>query len=140
MEAQEETSVDKLHWQCKYGECEAPKLGNTDYCGTHLHGFRKMKRDALKPKKVTEIKKVSNKRQKENKTYSILRKEQLEEFPNCQIKLEGCEKIATEVHHSAKRGKNYLNKETFLSACHHCHVVLETKISAKVRREKGLLK
>lgn len=76
----------------------------------------------------------------ELKTYSQKRKEHLRKHPYCQIRLEGCTRKAYQVHHSAKRGKNLNNEETFLSACQECHDYVEFKMSAKERRERGFLK
>jgi len=47
-----------------------------------------------------------------------LRKEFLEEFPICEV----CtKKRASDVHHKDKRGKNYLEVDTWLSVCRKCH-------------------
>lgn len=128
---------------CKYPDCERyTENENVNYCGSHGAQLRKEERqslkDSLKVKKP--IKKESARRKKERPIYSKLREEQLEEKPDCQLKLQGCTNLATQCHHSAKRGKNYLNKETFLSACDNCHDLAEFHMSAKDRREQGFLK
>jgi len=137
----------KLSWMCQYDDCERPREGSTSFCSSHNALDRKEQRDSLKPVKVpkplkrTPVKKMSAKRKTEHATYIEKAAAHLKAHPNCQIKLaEVCTKKATEIHHSAKRGKNYLNEKTFLSACRECHSVVETKLSASERREKGLLK
>ena len=126
---------------CSVSGCENLVEGRTEMCATHNHEQRKAMKQARNIKVVAPVKKVSSQRQKDQAEYNILRELQLKEFPKCQIKLKGiCTVIAIQVHHSAKRGKNYLNKGTFLSACDECHKHLETKLSAAERREKGLLK
>lgn len=110
-------------------------------CASHNHEQRKAEREAKKPVKKYVIPKRSEKKKKEDVKYSKLRKEQLTEHPECQIKIKDiCERVAIEVHHPGKRGKNYLKKELFMSACRPCHNHVETVMSAKERRLKGYLK
>jgi hypothetical protein len=92
-----------------------------------------------KPLKRVPIKKVSEKRKVDNKEYKVLREEFLKANPKCQMNLINCTGIATEVHHTAKRGGNYLNVSTFMAACRDCHEIAETVLSAKDRREMGFL-
>lgn len=125
---------------CKVEGCECMCEGNTDQCASHNFMDRKSAKEALKEKKVYNIPKVSKKLAKGLREYSKNRDTFLQENPICQLKFIGCEVRATEVHHSAKRGKNLNNVETFMSACGHCHGILETKLSAAERREKGFLK
>lgn len=73
-------------------------------------------------KKAYKIKPVSEKRKAENKIYSALRKEYLTNFPYCQYK--GCGKVATDIHHKAKRGINLNNVHTWISVCRDCHNVI----------------
>lgn len=128
---------------CKWPEgCDNYCEGNTDYCGSHNHQMRKEHREASKPQKQYTIPKVSPKMKRELKTYSVKRVEHLRKHPDCQIRLVGCQnnRETNQVHHSAKRSKNLNNEETFLTACIECHKILETKMSAQERREKGYLK
>jgi hypothetical protein len=120
--------------------CEAMVEGNTDKCATHNYEDRRNAKKARQVKVVHQVKKVSARRAKEKPIYDKLRDEQLKEHPECQIKIAGiCIGRATECHHAAKRGKNYLNKETFLSACDPCHKHVERVMSAQERRDNGLL-
>lgn len=126
---------------CVTSGCENPvENKDTGLCSSCSHTDRKAKRMRLKGKKVYIIPKVSKRQAVENRVYSELRKEHLKDHPFCQIRLLGCTVIATDVHHTQKRGKHLNAKETYLSACRHCHTELETKMSAKERRERGLLK
>lgn len=116
---------------------------DTGLCASHGLASRKAAKQALKEKKVYKIPPISKKLAKERKQYSGpggSREQHLTEHPNCQIKLLGCEGMATQVHHAAKRGKNLNNRETFMSACGHCHEIVEFVLSAKDRRELGLLR
>ncbi len=123
------------------GYCECGRVaGRTGKCETCEHEKRKAERNAGKVKKVYKIPVKSKKKAKEDVQYTKLRKEKLEEHPNCQIKIKDiCEGKAIEVHHPGKRGKNYLNKALFMSACRPCHNHVETVMSAKERREKKFL-
>lgn len=73
--------------------------------------------------------------------YVKAKREHLKEHPDCQIKLIGCQnnRPTNTVHHCAKRGKNLSKKEYFKTACQWCHDHTEFVLSAKTRREKGLL-
>lgn len=82
------------------------------------------------------IKKVSDKRKVENKIYSKERKAFLADNPICFI--EGCNKIADTIEHTAGRGKNYLNKETWEPCCLEHNLKLETnsELSKKYQLSK----
>ena len=132
--------------------CEIAPIENktTNLCATCSAADRKAERQAIKDslkkkptpiaKATKPIKKVSDKMRKELKTYAQKRKEHLQAHPLCQIRLDVCTGQAFEVHHSAKRGANLNNEDTFMSACPECHTKVETVLSASERREKGFLK
>jgi hypothetical protein len=121
-------------------DCGGGPLETPEGCASCNQARRRAEKASNKVKVVHQVKKVSAKRAKEKPIYDKLREEQLKEHPECQIKISGiCTTVATECHHAAKRGINYLNKETFLSACEPCHKHTERVMSAKERREKGLL-
>lgn len=120
---QEEQDSLKLHWQCKYEDCESPKLGSMDYCHTHLHGFRKMSREIAKPmKEKTVIKKQSDKRKTENTQYVKEARAWLV-GKNCKICEDNGDKtIATEVHHKKGRENHLLlERKYWLPTCRTCH-------------------
>lgn len=85
-----------------------------------------------KPRKG--LKRVSEKRQKMNKIYMDMRELFLKEHPICQCKIRGmghirCGQMTTEVHHVARRGKNFLNMTTWLATCFGCHTDIEANPS-----------
>lgn len=127
---------------CKWPDgCENYCEGSTDLCASHNHLLRKQAReDAKPPKEIKPIPKVTPKMARALKTLSVKKAEHLKKHPDCQIRLIGCTNQNKTVHHSAKRGKNLLNEETFLTACEFCHDQIEFKLSAKERREKGFLR
>jgi len=67
------------------------------------------------------IKKKSEKKVLEDRLYTILRRKYMEQHPNCQIKTTGCTTIGTEIHHTAGRGINTNNVDTWLTVCRNCH-------------------
>jgi hypothetical protein len=70
------------------------------------------------------IKKVSQKRNLENKNYTKVRKVFLESLIFCQVK--GCKGLATEVHHKKGRiGKLLTDISYFLGVCRECHNKIE---------------
>ncbi len=83
------------------------------------------------------IKPMSEKRKVELPIYTELRRVFLLKNPKCEIQVEGCTGAATECHHAARRGKNYLNVETFVAGCHNCHAWVEN--FPKEAREAGWL-
>lgn len=76
--------------------------------------------------KTVKIKPLSDKRAKQNRAYLTLRKVYLENNKTCAIKLKGCTKKATEIHHSEKRtGALLTNIEFFVATCRSCHTKVE---------------
>ncbi len=79
---------------------------------------------------------MSDKRRKESRIYSKLRKEFLENNPYCQFGI--CHVAATDIHHTMLRGKNYLNVESFMALCREHHSFIHAHPNKA--REMGLLK
>jgi hypothetical protein len=80
------------------------------------------------------IKKVSQKRNLENKDYTKVRKVFLESLIFCQVK--GCKGLATEVHHKKGRiGKLLTDTNYFLGVCRECHNKIE--LEPKWAKENG---
>lgn len=79
-----------------------------------------------KTKKIRKpLRRVSKKRARENKVYSTLRKQFLEE-KQCAARLEGCTGVATDVHHAEGRvGEKFLDVSTWKGLCRNCHQVVE---------------
>lgn len=83
-----------------------------------------------KPKRKP-VKRFSKKRKRENKSYSVFRKQFLEEHPECEAKLKMCRGEATDVHHRAGRvGDNFLDTDTWLAVCRPCHLYIESHPTA----------
>lgn len=82
------------------------------------------------------IKKVSKKRNLENSQYTKLRKAFLAENTTCFI--EGCNKIADTIEHTAGRGKNYLNVDTWKACCleHNLELENNAELSKKYQLSK----
>ena len=70
-------------------------------------------------KRTGRLRPMSKKRQREARTYSLLRAAFLQAHPVCQMR---CSKPSKDVHHTQGRlGGNYLNVETWLAVCRSCH-------------------
>lgn len=105
-------------WVDDNGECENICEGNTDYCASHNHAIRKAAK--LKVKVVREVKRITEKRAKQNREYLEIRVHFLEQYPMCQIG--GCNNKSTSVHHIQGRSNDLLtNPENFLAICNDCH-------------------
>lgn len=98
-----------------------------------------MKHEPRKP-----INKVSDKQDKLNKAYLVLRKQFLKDHPVCQycnstsVKPDYCCKIATDIHHMGGRGKYFLDTSTWMSTCREHHTWIHDH--DKEARELGYLK
>lgn len=81
------------------------------------------------PKEKTKKKPIaplSKKRTEENKEYLALRKVYLQNHPYCDVKLRGCTKLSTEIHHAKKRtGYRLTDVENFVAICRNCHTKVE---------------
>lgn len=93
--------------------------------------FQKLNADpkpiAKEKKKPKPIPKESAKRKIENKAYKTLRKVYLENHPFCEVKMKGCTKKATEIHHDQGRGIKLNDVESFVAICRSCHMLVEEK-------------
>lgn len=98
--------------------CGSPNIENKDLglCASCNRDRRKVP----KVKVVHPVKKVTEKRAKQNREYLKMREDFLIQYPVCQIA--GCNKPAVEVHHRAGRANDLLtNPENFLAICSDCH-------------------
>lgn len=92
-------------------------------------GYCKVGNEAMKrlnkglSKFVAPIAKASEKRQKIDIAYSVLRKNFLKNHSVCQVK--DCEHQSTDVHHKKGRGEYYLDETTFLAVCRSHHIAIE---------------
>lgn len=84
------------------------------------------KPEKVEKKKPTKIKPLSDKRSKQNKVYLTVRKVYLENHPECEIKLDGCTGLSTEIHHTKKRtGELLCDVRYFKATCRNCHTIVE---------------
>jgi hypothetical protein len=88
-----------------------------------------------KVKTRTPLRQVSEKRQGEQVIYTEKRKAYLETHTFCEF--DGCNRIAADIHHKARRGANYLDESTFFASCRvHHRWIHDNELEAK---EMGLL-
>ena len=98
-----------------------------------------MKRTPLKRKSALRrsgrLKPMSKKRARESREYAVLRRVFLVAHPICQAW--GCTNPATQIHHMAYRGKNYLDTSKFFACCFRCHRAIHEQ--PKWARKMGYL-
>lgn len=101
-------------------ECDNPKVENQDTGLCASCGAARRKQDRIKPKIVKPVKKVTEKRAKQNQEYAKLRKEYLEVYPVCEVV--ECHNKSKEIHHMAGRdGDKLTDPDNFLAVCPSCH-------------------
>lgn len=102
-------------------QCGHLRCGSTCRFGPKKKKFTPIKRTPIK-KKFYRIPKVSKKREIENEEYFAKREVFLKEHTRCECGRLGCNRKATEVHHSAGRvGKNFLDISTWKAMSRPCH-------------------
>lgn len=94
--------------------------GGKKYCKRCWHTHTIVKQPIKKP-----IPSVSSKLRKLTKLYSEIRLKYLEKHPFCKAVLPGCLRAAEEIHHSAGRGINLINTDTWIPICRECHKKVE---------------
>lgn len=83
------------------------------------------------------LKRFSKKRAKQERSYSVLRKQFLEANPECEAKLKVCTIEATQVHHRKGRiGENLLDVSTWVACCGACHAWIE--LNPQASKQLGL--
>lgn len=110
--------------------------GNLEYLWSSKNGNVCIKCKSTKP-----IKKVSDKHKETLKEYKPLREEFLKLHPECQLKLQGCTLIATDIHHifSGKdKQKYFLDIKTWKALCRNCHSKLHNVLSLKENIELNM--
>jgi hypothetical protein len=117
----------------------------------HLSLAQWLERKPAGPKSKKRIPRMGKKRQGEARVYAKKRKAFLEEKPMCEAHatiivyeegavglLYGTVKAqSTDVHHCAKRGRNYLKTDTWMAVCRSCHDWIHGH--PKISRDLGLL-
>lgn len=104
--------------------------GKTDYCASHNFALRKAAR--VKTKVVVPVKKITDKRAKQNREYLEMREQFLEQYPVCQI--QECNRPSTQIHHRAGKTNDLLtNPENFLAICDECHRTITEHSSQAIK-------
>lgn len=116
--------------------CENFKEGNMPGCPSCNHAARKAAK--VKIQVVTPVKKVTQKRADELSKYPSLKRQYINVKKYCEVRLIGCQNIATQIHHCSISAKNFLNTDTWLAVCTNCHHDLENT-SSEERRKRGWL-
>lgn len=108
--------------KCSVSGCEKD-VYSKGLCKWHYWRDCKEKESKKKGNKIhRKVYRKSSKRQKQDKRYSILRRDFLEKFPFCEVQLPGCTLVAGEIHHKQGRlGDKYLDVTTWVAICHNCH-------------------
>lgn len=115
---------------CTVEGCAYPRFAKK-LCKKH-HNIqfppKPLQRTPIKPSK-SKIKPVSDTQKQRTNKYLQKRKEWLKQYPKCQV--EGCTRLATQIHHKSGRIGNNLYKN-FLSVCtEHHHMIEENPAWAK---------
>lgn len=85
------------------------------------------------------IRKVSKKRQRELRVYSVLKKEFLSQRRFCEVFESCCTRKAIDVHHiNGRNGKRLVDIRDWLPVCRSCHRFLHDH--PKYAKEAGFLK
>ena len=109
-----------------------------------VNAWKKEKREQMNDfiqsyKKPKPIPKVSEKRKKEQKEYTIKRLQFLAQPENLRCFIDGCNNRATQVEHRAGRwGENYLDTSTWAAVCgfHNLELERNTELSQKYQLSK----
>lgn len=72
------------------------------------------------------IRQVSDKRMEQLKNYSGEVKAYKKKNNNCEVRLQGCSKLTTDVHHMKGRlGSNLMDQRYWIAVCRNCHRWIE---------------
>ena len=106
---------------CNFPLCKS-KEERHGYCISHAKYFA-----GPKVKKLPiGVNKVSDKRKVEQKQYVQIVKEMIDEDPLCSIKEDGCQILATGLHHQKKRSPaTFLDQNFLIRACDNCNSFCE---------------
>lgn len=110
------------------GECndgkQKPVIGKRDKALCVNHYQNRLRANS------NPIEKKSDKRIDEDKIYYAVRAVFLNDNKLCVANLVGCQRRATEVHHTKGHGIYYLDVETWIPLCENCHRWLESHPNA----------
>lgn len=113
------------------------------YCQPCWSMVKPKSKEKLRP--ATPIKKVSDKQQKKNALYAIMREQFFKDPKNslCKASLPGCQIRATDIHHlysGADRGVHTLDFANVIPVCRNCHGYIHDKLSSDEAVALGLKK
>ncbi len=94
------------------------------YCKYCWSGIKAKEHKPKKPR--AKLNQKSKKQSKLDVLYTKLRANYLKNNPVCGANLPECTSTATDVHHKAGRGRNYLVVDTWMPLCRSCHMWIET--------------
>lgn len=100
--------------------CETRWIENKDtgLCASCSHDDRKA--DRTKVKVVNPVKKITEKRSKQNQEYARLRDHYLEAYPACEVS--ECNNKSNQIHHvNGREGEKLIDTNFFLAVCPDCH-------------------
>lgn len=106
--------------------------------GDYIMTSNKASQSIKKPKPIN---KVSDKEKKRQVAYSALKKEYMKQYPECQVRLEGCTHKAIDIHHlyfGADRYGHFLDSSSWKSTCRSCHNRIHDELSGEQLIELGL--
>lgn len=128
--------------QCQFSTLCRMNAQANGYCIGHRRFASGESRKKEKVTVVREVKKITEKQQKQMAELQQLKKIYLSKPENkyCAIQIdENCTRIATTVNHTRRRGKNeLLDVSTWQPSCMHCNGEIENRDGAA--REQGHLK
>ena len=106
---------------CSFPFCSRP-VPKEGMCILHAAKY-----GSVKPKPEPKpIPQKSEKRKKVDAEYSKLKKQMMSESNKCEAGLAGCDKVAVDLHHKAKRTpKNICDRNNLLRVCRPCHQKIE---------------
>ena len=105
----------------------------------------KAQKTVPKVRSTAPIKKVSDKQQKKNTLYAIMREQFFKDPKNhlCKASLPGCQTRASDIHHlysGANRGEHTLDFANVLPVCRSCHSYIHDKLTSDQAIALGLKK
>lgn len=114
-------TIVALSDNCNFPLCKS-RAYRDGYCIGHAKHFAGPKKKKL----PIGINKVSEKRKVEQKEYVQIVKEMIAVDPLCSIKEEGCQGLATGLHHQKKRSPaTFLDRRFLIRSCDNCNSYCE---------------
>lgn len=125
---------------CLFPTCKSHPQKNGYCIGHRIYASNTEKKEAKEEKP----KPIAKRSEKMKENVKALKKEYplflaRPENKYCQLKMNGCTKVATVVHHTQGReGANLTDQSTWMPSCAHCNIIVEEKDGEA--RDKGVKK